>query len=509
MTTTAIEFRKVSKTYGACRANDDLSFKVTAGSIHGFIGENGAGKSTAMKMLFGLETPDSGEIFVFGQHIRFSSATDGIQAGIAMVHQHFMLAENLTALENFLLIQNSSRPWSLRNYSAELAEAQKFAQSYNFEIPWMKPVHELSVGEQQRLEILKALSQRGKILILDEPTAVLTPQETEELFKRLTELKKQGHTLILITHKLKEVLEITDEITILRQGKVVASMKTSEATPSLLAEKMIGHSLDQESESSLPRSTSKNEALRLNLQNIKAVKNNVQLHIPALKLHHGEIIGIAGVEGNGQKELTELLLNPKSFSSIEGELEILGTSMKNHSTAQIRELSLGVFPEDRLRLGSISSMNLVQNFLLGYQKKFSAAGKLLSWASLKLKTMEGIEKFSVSPSDPMNTFSSLSGGNQQKLVAARELYFKPDLIFAFHPTRGVDIGAAHFIHQQLLAAKARGAGVLVISSELDELLKLSDRILVLYRGQIQAQFSREQFDENQIGAAMGGIELSS
>lgn len=506
MSVPAVEFKNVSRIYERCRANDHLSFSITQGSIHGLIGENGAGKSTAMKMLFGLEQPDEGEIFVFGQKVQFSSATEAMNSGIAMVHQHFMLAENLTALENFMLVQSSSSPWQLRNKRSELALAEEFARSYHFTIPWLKPINELSIGEQQRLEILKALSRRGKILILDEPTAVLTPHEIQEFFKKLRALKSQGQTLILITHKLKEVLEITDEVTILRQGKVVDRLQTAQANASILSEKMIGHRLETLQVTSAEMTSAKDKTKKLRLKNIKAETASARLEVPLLEITGGEILGIAGVEGNGQQELIDLLLHPKSFKKIEGELELLGQSTLGLSTSRLRQLSLGVLPEDRLHRGSVSTMNLTENFLLGYQHQMKWG--FISWAELEKETNKNIQKFNVVPADPLARFSSLSGGNQQKLVAARELSHNPELIFAFQPTRGVDIGAADFIHRQILAAKNRQAAVLLISSELDELLKLSDRILVFFRGRVQAEFSRSSFNENKIGAAMGGFEVS-
>lgn len=524
----AVEFKNVSRIYGSNRANDRLSFSVDAGSIHGLIGENGAGKSTAMKMLFGLEKPDEGEISVFGQPIHFSSATEAMSAGVAMVHQHFMLSENATALENFLLMRGKTKALAWRKPRKELLEAQQLSQNYGFEIPWMKPVRELSVGEQQRLEILKALSRKGRILILDEPTAVLTPSEIKDLFKKLRELKNRGYTVILITHKLKEVLEITDEVTILRQGQVTAQLKTAQVDAEILAEKMMGHALNKafrklDSDSSLNSdsnslassslalaSSDKNhENKKLILEKVKARKTDFTLDIASLEVRAGEIVGLAGVEGNGQKELVELLLHPQKFRSIEGQVEILGQKTKKFSTHQIRQLSMGVFPEDRLRWGAVSSMNLVENFLLGYHRKWHADKKILAWKELSKVVNEQIKKFNIKASGPKAAFSSLSGGNQQKLVAARELYSEPQLLVVSQPTRGVDIGAAEFIHQQLLtAAKNKNTAILLISSELDELLKLSDRILVIYRGSIQTQFSRSQYDENKIGAAMGGLEVS-
>ena len=504
----AVEFKSVSRIYNVHRANDQLSFSMAAGCIHGLIGENGAGKSTAMKMLFGLEKPDEGEILVFGKKVNFSSATAAMNSGIAMVHQHFMLSENETALENFLLMRKNVKTFGWRNHKEELLQAQELSKNYDFEIPWLKPVCELSVGEQQRLEILKALSRHGKILILDEPTAVLTPQEIQDLFKKLRELKKQGHTIILITHKLKEVLEITDSITVMRQGKVTTSLNTSEASVDFLAEKMIGHKMRAAgnfAEAGVASATTPFGEKKLQLKELRAETLDFKLDISSLEVHAGEILGIAGVEGNGQKELIQLLMHPKKFKKIEGHLEILGHDTRFYSTRALRQLSLGFFPEDRLRWGSVPSLNLLQNFILGYQRKLLAAKKFLPWNELFKICAEQIKKFNVRPESPLALFSSLSGGNQQKLVVARELYLNPNLILASHPSRGVDIGATEFIHQQLLDAKKGNAAILLISSELDELIKLSDRIVVLYRGRIQAEFSRSHFNENKIGAAMGGI----
>ncbi len=508
----AVEFKSVSRIYSmdsidgknsVLRANDKLSFTIAQGSIHGLIGENGAGKSTAMKILFGLEQADEGEILLFGKKVRFNSATEAMNSGISMVHQHFMLSENETALENFMLMQKNSAPFSWRSKKQELNEAKKLSKNFGLEIPWEKLVQDLSVGEQQRLEILKALSQNGKILILDEPTAVLTPYETQDLFKKLKDLKSQGYTIILITHKLKEVLQITDYITVMQKGKVTTSLKTTEATVEILTEKMIGKSHENFRllASSAPQASQK----RLHLSKINVEHSGSHLEIENLSVNSGEIVGVAGVEGNGQKELLKLLLHPKKFKKISGEIEILGKDTKKFSTQQLRQLSIGIFPEDRLRYGSVLNLNLLQNFILGYQRKFFTNSFLFPWKKALQICLEQIQKFNVVPGNPQARFSSLSGGNQQKLVAARELFLKPDLLLVSQPTRGVDVGASAFIHQQILAARNSGAAILLISSELDELIHLSDRVIVLYRGRIQAEFSRLQFSENKIGAAMGGI----
>ena len=496
-----VEFIAVSKSFGEVKANEDLHFQVTAGSIHGIIGENGAGKSTAMKLLFGLEQPDTGEIKIKGQAVQFNSPVDAMHSHIGMVHQHFMLAEPLTALDNILLHQEGPA-FAVLPRKAERDRLQKLALHYGFEIDLDARVGDLSVGAQQRIEILKILSQNSEILILDEPTAVLTPKEVQDLFKNLRRLKEEGKTILIITHKLKEVMAITDEVTVFRAGKVTASFKTSNTRMESLAEAMMGRSLMKPSE----RSTvvSKDKTI-LEIHNLSARLENHAIAKIDLKINAGEIVGVAGVEGNGQDVLIRAILDPHSVEDFAGSIRLQGKELQHLSCLKIREQGVGAFPEDRLRFGVLAVRPAFENFLLGQQrfKKFTR-GFFLNTKKVVQATAEAMEKYDIRPRNPQHLLGTMSGGNQQKLVVARELSHNPSFVLAAQPTRGVDIGAVEFIHNELRRSRDQGAGVLLISSELDELMALADRIVVLCKGHWIAEFSRAEFDEVRIGTAMGG-----
>lgn len=485
--TPSVEFRKVSKSFGAVQANKDISFSVASGEIHGIVGENGAGKSTAMKMLFGLYQADEGKILVNGQEAQLTSPLDAMTYKIGMVHQHFMLAEPLTALDNILLQQKGSA-FSILPRAEQKKRLDEIAVRYGFQINLNSKVEDLSVGEQQRLEILKVLSQDSQIIILDEPTAVLTPQEVQDLFKNLRLLKDEGRTIIIITHKLKEVLRLTDSVTVFRAGQVTAVRKTSETSIEDLAELMVGRRLHQSTERTTTVDTSK---VLLSVKELRTHAGSQFIEGINLQVRAGEIVGIAGVEGNGQDVLIRALTDQSALDekSLHGEIKSQGI--------------WGSFPEDRLRFGVLAKRPLYENFLLGQQKRF-ARGPFLKIKELMTATKAALEAYDVRPRNEKAALQNLSGGNQQKLVVARALSQNPDLILAAQPTRGVDIGAIDFIHSEIRKCRDRGAGVLLISSELDELMTLSDRILVLYQGKIAAEFVRGQFDEIALGAAMGG-----
>ncbi len=487
--TPSVEFRKVSKSFGAVQANKDISFSVASGEIHGIVGENGAGKSTAMKMLFGLYHADEGQILVNGQEVRLQSPLDAMTFKIGMVHQHFMLAEPLTALDNILLQQKGSA-FSILPRAEQKKRLDEIASKYGFQINLDSKVEDLSVGEQQRLEILKVLSQDSQIIILDEPTAVLTPQEVQDLFKNLRLLKDEGRTIIIITHKLKEVLRLTDSVTVFRAGQVTAARKTSETSIEDLAELMVGRRIQQSTERTTSVDTSK---ILLSVKELRANSGSQFIEDINLQVRAGEIVGIAGVEGNGQDVLIRALIDQSALDekSLHGEIKSQGI--------------WGSFPEDRLRFGVLAKRPLYENFLLGQQKRF-ARGPFLKIKELMAATKAALESYDVRPRNEKAALQNLSGGNQQKLVVARALSQNPDLILAAQPTRGVDIGAIDFIHSEIRKCRDRGAGILLVSSELDELMTLSDRILVLYHGKIAAEFVRGQFDEIALGAAMGGCQ---
>lgn len=485
----AVEFKEVSKSLGDVRANSGVSFAVSRGSIHGIVGENGAGKSTAMKILFGLYKADGGQVLLNGQPVSFSSPIDAMNAKVGMVHQHFMLAEPFTALDNILLQQKGSA-FSLLPRLEQKARLEELAQRYGFSINLDATVENLSVGEQQRLEILKILSQDSKILILDEPTAVLTPQEVQDLFKNLRRLRDEGKTILIITHKLKEVMSLTDAVTVFRAGKIVGHKKTEETSCEELAEMMVGRRPQKPQE--------RNTAIDLNskvieFKNVSASLGNHRISDINLTVHSKEIVGIAGVEGNGQDLMIRALLDRHSLNkhSWQGSVKIQG--------------SLGAFPEDRLRFGVLPSRPVYENFLLGQHKSSSfVRGIFLRVRDIISKTQEIMNTYDIRPHNPLLPFEKLSGGNQQKLVVARTLSQNPHGVIAAQPTRGVDIGAIEFIHGEIRKARDAGAGILLISSELDELMSLSDRIVVLSKGRIVAEFTRGQFDEVALGTSMGG-----
>jgi simple sugar transport system ATP-binding protein len=499
----AVEFIGIGKKFGECHAARDLTFQIAAGAIHAIVGENGAGKSTAMKILFGLYQPEVGTVRVQGQEVHFNSPTEAMDLGIGMVHQHFMLADPLSALDNILLFQKSAKALQPLNRQEHQAHLQKLAAEYQFDIDWNAPVQSLSVGTQQRIEILKILSQDSKIIILDEPTAVLTPQEIEDLFRNLRKLKAKGCTILIITHKLKEVMAVADAVTVLRAGRVVTNKKISDTSVEDLAENMVGRKIKNLTLSERTHFSNQNFILKLSDVNLSGAEGSLT-HIN-LQVRTGEIVGVAGVEGNGQDGLIRSLLDPRSLK-LGGAIEIKAQSTLELSASQIRGLGLAAFPEDRLRFGALKQRPLYENFILGYHNsaEYSRHG-FLKFKTIFEKTKAAMEKFDVRPRDFLSPLDKLSGGNQQKLVVARELQNNPDFILAAKPTRGVDIGAIEFIHEQLLAARNRGAGILLVSSELEELMTLSDRIVVLFKGQIVKEFLRaNNYNEVQIGAAMGG-----
>lgn len=488
MSDTAIEFRNIAKSFGPVKANHNISFAVPRGSIHAIVGENGAGKSTAMKILFGLYQPDEGQFFIRGKEVQFDSPMDAMAEGVGMVHQHFMLAGSLTALDNILLMQNGSAFQKLPR-KEQKHKLEELAQRYGMILNLESKVEDLSVGEQQRLEILKILSQDSEIIILDEPTAVLTPQEVQDLFKNLRLLKAEGKTILIITHKLKEVIAISDNVTVFRTGTVVANRRTTEVQSDSLAELMVGRLLQKNEE----RKTAIDDKVLLSLTNVSANIGNRKLQNVNLQIRAKEIVGVAGVEGNGQDVLMRVLLDRHSLKKgcWSGDIQQKGT--------------LESFPEDRLRFGVLPTKTAVENFILGHHRRapFYKNGFISDSAALT-ETEKAMKEFDVRPLKPRQTFSQFSGGNQQKLVVARALWPNPDIVIAAQPTRGVDIGAIEFIHGKLRAQRDQGSGVLLISSELDELMTLADRIVVIYHGELIKEFTRAEFNEVALGAAMGG-----
>ncbi len=503
--TPAVELRELTKQFGTVTANAGVNLRVEAGAIHGVIGENGAGKSTAMKMLYGIYRPDAGEIFVHGKKRAWASPRAAIAAGIGMVHQHFMLAGPCSALDNILL-GAEPRHWGMIDRKKARERLEALARQYGLPVDWERPVEELPVGVQQRIEILKLLFRDANILILDEPTAVLTPQETKELFGNLKRLRDEGKTILLITHKLKEVMSFTDRVTVFRAGKVTGEAATSQTNPQELAALMVGRkvTLSLEVAPARPRAEAAIEAAGLGLAG--ATGSRHKLSDINFTIRRGEIVGIAGVEGNGQSELLQAMLHPRDpRCRTAGSIRYLGADATVCEAQKIRDLGVAVIPEDRHREGLLLERPAGENFLLGLQRSavFNRAG-FLRLRKIASAASRAEEEYDVRPRDLNATAGRLSGGNQQKLVVAREFERQPKVLIAAQPTRGVDVGAIEFIHQRIVRARDEGAGVLLVSSELDEILALSDRILVMYEGRIVAEFQRGQVSERELGLKMGG-----
>ncbi len=501
--TKQIELRKLTKTFGKLVANSDVDFTIEAGHIYGLIGENGAGKTTLMRMLYGMYEPDGGEILIDGKTVKFKSPRDAIDAGIGMVHQHFALVPTLTVTQNMIL----GKPIQKKNGLLDIKRAEQMVEDlgkeYKLEVPPKALIKDIPVSIQQRVEILKALYLGADLLIMDEPTAVLTPQEIVKLFETLVELKNAGKSIILITHKLNEIMQITDEIVVLRLGKVTGHVKTSDTNERSIAEMMVGRQLRPEKEKKqVDQSHIAMEVKDLEYTDkwgVKAVD-----HI-SFTLHKGEILGIAGVQGNGQSELIDILTgminNYTGFIAMEGK-EIqpsMGTRVR-------RENGMGCIPEDRQLTGAAVGGTILANFIMvGYRANDFAKGLFINYKKARERTLEFVKRFTVKTDNIMNDAISLSGGNLQKLIVARELYLQPSILIAAQPSRGVDIGATEYIHDTLIEHRNQGNAVLLVSNELSEIMAVSDRILVIYNGRFVGEVDPRNTTEDEIGLLMAGI----
>ncbi|MBI2253457.1 MAG: ABC transporter ATP-binding protein [Proteobacteria bacterium] len=488
----------ISKNFGALKANDGISFDLAKGEVLALLGENGAGKTTLMNILFGHYVADQGSIEAFGNPLPPGRPAAALDAGIGMVHQHFTLADNLTALENIVLGTESLLAWRSDGKRAKGRVAQ-LAADFGLAVDADKRVADLSVGERQRVEILKALYRNARILILDEPTAVLTPQESEALFATLKKLVARGLAIIFISHKLNEVLAVSDRVLVLRQGKLVAGRATAGATRAELAEMMVGRPVPApKMEARAPGA----ELLRLARVTVLSAQGRPELDAD-LKLHEGEIVGLAGVSGNGQAVLADLLSGLVGPSA--GQFTMFGETVTATDAAGMVRRGLGRIPEDRHAVGLIGDMSITENMIAErYRESPFAKGQLIDWKAARAFAEGIIKGFDVRCPGPHATARLLSGGNMQKLILGREMAGDPKLILAAQPTRGLDIGAVGYVHEQLLKARARGAGILLISEDLDELLALSDRIHVIYRGHLSPSLLRDSFSVPEIGLMMAG-----
>jgi ABC-type uncharacterized transport system ATPase subunit len=495
-----LELRGITKQFPGVLANDHIDFDLRRGEVHALLGENGAGKSTLMSILYGLYTADSGEIMMNGEPETISSPKHAIELGIGMVHQHFMLIPVMTVTENIVLAQEPIHAGVLLDYDSAAARVRELSTSFGLAVNPDSRIEKITVGQQQRVEILKALYRGAEILILDEPTAVLTPQEAKELFEIIESLKAQGKSIVFISHKLNEVLEISDRVTVLRRGKRVETIDRAEATEAGLARSMVGREvlLRVDKKPATP-----GEPL-LQVQDL-VVRDDRGLEAVrgvSFDVRAGEIVGVAGVDGNGQSELIDALAGLRHLAS--GSVRVRGNDLSRATARQALDAGIGHIPEDRHRRGLVLDFNLAENLVLhDYGKPpFSRFGWLnpRRWISSAARLLK---EFDVRGGGPTTRSGSLSGGNQQKVVIAREVSRDPHVLIAAQPTRGLDVGAIEFVHRRLVEQRDAGKAVLLVSLELEEVLSLSDRILVLYEGQIVGEFPPD-VSEEEVGIAMTG-----
>ena len=498
-----IELRDITKRFGTVLANDRVSIKVEPGTIHAIVGENGAGKSTAMRIAYGFYTADSGDILVDGKVHRIASPQDAIALGIGMVHQHFMLVDTMTVAENIVL---GAEPGSALAMDLQEAESQirKLSEEFKLSVDPRARIEDLSVGQQQRVELLKALYRRAKLLILDEPTAVLTPQEVDEFFAILRRMREQGETLVIITHKLSEVLAISDAVTVMRDGKVVGRLKTKETTAAELARLMVGREVLLHVEKTEARPGA--AVLRVRDLSIMAPNGSKPVDGATFDVRAGEIVGIAGVEGNGQTELIEALAGLVSSSRMTGDMIFRDQNLMAVDARKRRELGIAHIPEDRHRRGLLLEFALDENAILGvhYRPPITRppADAVLDSAQIRRRTADIIQRFDVRPPNPELPARALSGGNQQKLIIGREFEVQPTLLLVSQPTRGVDIGAIEFIHQQLVRLRDSGCAILLVSAELEEVMSLADRLLIIHKGKIAGEVNPRTATAEQVGLLM-------
>ncbi len=500
-----IELRNITKRFGAVLANDHVSFAVAPGTIHAIVGENGAGKSTAMRIAYGFYMADSGEILINGQPQQIRTPHDAIALGIGMVHQHFMLVEPMTVAENIVL---GAEPGSAASLDLKKAasEIRKVSDEFKLSVDPHATIENLSVGQQQRVELLKALYRHAQLLILDEPTAVLTPQEVEEFFAILRRMREQGKTIIIITHKLSEVLAISDNVTVMRDGKVVGDVKTKETNAAELARLMVGREVLLRVEK--PDAKPAAPVVKLDHLSISGRDGTKRLNDVSFQVRAGEIVGIAGVEGNGQTELIEALAGLIPGSFVTGHISFEGVDVTSADARRRKELGIAHVPEDRHRRGLLLDSSLAENTILGvHYRKPAVTGPgeiILDQKGIRRRTEQVIRDFDVRPPNPLLPARALSGGNQQKLIIGREFELPPKLLLVSQPTRGVDIGAIEFIHRKIVALRDAGCAVLLVSAELEEVTALSDRLLVIHNGEIVGEVDPKTITNEEIGLMMTG-----
>jgi ABC-type uncharacterized transport system ATPase subunit len=497
-----LELRGITKRFPGVLANDHINLTLEEGEIHALLGENGAGKTTLMNILYGLYQPDEGEIFVRGKQIQVHSPLDAISSGIGMVHQHFMLIPVFTVADNVMLGEEPLRAAGFLDRKRVIKTIEEISNQYNLEVSPTAYVRDLPVGVQQRVEIIKLLYRKADILIFDEPTAVLTPQEVDELFKIMRSLTTQGKSIIFITHKLGEVLDVADRITVIRRGAVVGSTIPAEADQNKLAAMMVGREVQLE----LEKVSSKVGDVVLEVGDLVVSDDlrEVAVNHVSFEVRAGEILGVAGVQGNGQTELVEALTGLRGV--VTGKLSLLNKDITHATPRQITELGTAHVPEDRQRDGLVLGFPISENLVLNtyYQPPY-ASGVSLKGDIVLRESLRLIQEFDVRTPGPSVTAGSLSGGNQQKVIIARELSRPLHLLIASQPTRGLDVGSIEYIHKQILLRRDDGVAVLLVSTELDEVLELSDRIAVMFRGKIVAVVPSENATKEYIGLLMAGV----
>jgi general nucleoside transport system ATP-binding protein len=497
-----LELRGITKRFPGVLANDHIDLTLDKGEVHALLGENGAGKTTLMNILYGLYQPDEGEIIVNGKPITVHSPSDAIAAGIGMVHQHFMLVPVFTVTENVMLGDETTRAGGFLDRQSVAAKIREISEQYKLEVDPNAYVRDLPVGVQQRVEIIKLLYRHADILILDEPTAVLTPQEADELFKIMQFLVEQDKSIIFITHKLREVMEFSDRITVIRRGKVVGSAKPAEADQSILAEMMVGRAVDLE----VDKTPAQPGKVVLNVENLVVLDERRQVAVDGITFEvcAGEVLGVAGVQGNGQTELVKALTGLAPVQ--EGKIELDGQDISKATPRMVTELGSAHIPEDRQKDGLVLTFPVADNLVLNtYYLPPFAKGVVLQQGDIVKNANQLIQEFDIRTPGPMVNAGSLSGGNQQKVIVAREFSRPIKLLVASQPTRGLDVGSVEYIHRRIIQKRDEGCAVLLVSSELDEVMQLSDRIAVMFRGKIVDVLSAADATKEGVGLLMAGV----
>ncbi len=495
-----VEMKNIVKRFPGVVANDHINFKVYPGEVHALLGENGAGKTTLMNILYGIYRPDEGEILIDGRRVEIKSPRDAIKLGIGMVHQHFMLIETLSAIENIALSMEAS---FINPTESIRSEIEDLMNKYGLKVDLDAKVWQLSTGEKQKVEILKAICRGTRILILDEPTAVLTPSEVKGLFKFMRKMVKEGKSIIFVTHKLKEVMEVSDRVTVLRKGRVVGVMKTSETNENELARMMVG----REVLFTIEKPKVEIGRVKLKVENLRVLGDRGELAVKDVSfiVRAGEIYGIAGVAGNGQRELVEAIAGLRK--AVSGKIIINGVDVTNRDPKTIANLGVAFIPENR-RMGYVPGLNIAENLILRCyeQKPFTIKGVLNSRA-IREYALKLIREYNIVTPTPEAPAKTLSGGNIQRMILARELSGKCEVILAAHPTYGLDVKSTEYVRKLLLRQKERGAAILLVSEDLDEIISLSDRIAVMFNGQIVGEIKSDEADIEMLGEMMAGIKI--